>query len=287
MVYRRKRYAQRRHVKRLKTRSAYARRRPRAFYGGSGRGFRTTPWRGGRRTIVGYGRTYPAISRFLPFTNLCRFVYTETISINPSANPTGSAQKLLYPMHISDPLLHSDNVHAPAQFDEAMTYYKYCIVQSCKTTVRRVTDAAVQSYCYWGMVIDEVNFPKYDVTDRTHDELSMMAGLPRLRYSGSTTNFKPGVNGGNVMTKYFKPTKFFRITKAQLNQKCNNDSDDGAFQESGDYQYHGNKTAVPLIKLFAVSANIGTHDPGLIYFQVRMEFICKLTRREELEIIPT
>lgn len=163
--------------------------------------------------------TYPAISRFLPFTQLCRFVYTETVSINPAANPSGSTEKLIYPMQVNDPLNHDDSVHQPAQWSEALDHYQYGTVQSCKATFRRVLDGSNASYCYWGAAIDETTYPKYDFVGMSHDELTMMAGVPHMKFSAATGAFNPGTNKGAMLVKYFKPTKFYRTTKKELNKK--------------------------------------------------------------------
>jgi len=226
--------------------------------------------------------SYTAISRFIPFTRLCRFVYCETIALNPGANPSGSTTDYLHPMQVNDPLNHDDSVHQPAQYEDAMDLYDTAIVQGCKTTIRRVKVHDTSHSIYWTAVIDDLTYEKYSLNSKTYDEIEMMAGVPALKYAGDSTASRPGFNKGNFKRINFSPKKFFRISKAQLNKRG---ADTGTVLQPYScgklYTQKGDKVYSPVIKIVATAPNISTTDPSTIYLNVKMEFICLLVNANE------
>lgn len=232
-----------------------------------------------------YART-TFVGRFMPFKQLCRFVYCETITSNSTANPTGSVETLIYPQFIVDPLNHGDYTHAPAQYVEAMTHYKYCTVQGAKITVRRMIQAigATTTSGYWGLVRDNASNPKYDLTGLTYDDIEMMAGVPSLKLAANNTHVSPGFSKGNFATISHSAKKFFGITKKQLNKPTDIEDDNignRRYSCSDSYAASGYiNTRKPVIKLVHVPPNLSTHDSQPEYFQIKIEFIALLSERK-------
>lgn len=268
------------------------RRRPKAIgYTGTRKALvRSTNRYDSVRVRPGRVLTHSPLSRFLPPVQLVKMVFCDTFSLNATANPTGSAEQKIYPMMPCDPYNDASAANYPLQWDSAMLYYHRAIVQGAKVTIRPVVIAAnVPSTAnYWNAVIDDSQFPKYDFVSTTFDEISMLPGVPPLKYQGDAGSLRAGVNRNNVKIVKFSPRKFFRITKPMLNAKARNN--DGA-QDEGYWcgptaATHSTAVTRPVIKLFAVGPTHSVQDPQPIYFHVKVEYVLLLLRKNEFNEDP-
>jgi len=232
-----------------------------------------------RHTRKRWSNRRVAIGRFLPFKKTVRMRYCETITLNPTANPTGSVEKLIYPQLVCDPLNHGDSNHQPYQYDEAMTYYDRATVIGAKVRARVVPYTNESTPIYWGMTTDHSTDPKLDLTGMDHDELQMMHGVPRMSLVQSTHyRGRQGYDKGfNRVIKY-KPTKFFH--DKNMMQASEAVPTYGKYSCGKLFNETGALTDEPIIKLFCSGPNIAELDAAEIYFQVTIDFIVVLTHKE-------
>jgi len=282
MAYgRRKRYANRRRVIRKKR---YG--RAKTFIGGRAtqRRMQRVPAPRGPTFRTMRFPTYTFLSRFMPMRQLCRFVYVRTISLDPGAGANTSVEEKFYPHHICDPFDTGTNTAGPAQYQEAMSHYQFCTVQGCKITIRRMVNAATTSptLSYWTAVMDNEEYPKYDLTSVNLDEIEMMAGVPALRSSGNyESNARAGFNKGNYKVVKYSAKKFFRTSKTDLNKIGGTTGiDNPKYASTGSFSQIGHYVKKPVIKLVVCPPNIGSPDAMAQTFQIKMEFIALLNRRD-------
>lgn len=227
------------------------------------------------------------LPRFLPAVQLVKMVHSHTLSLDATANPTGSVQSKIYPMMPSDPFGAGNNDNQPLQWSQAFNYYHRGIVQGAKITFRRVLVSSQSAVTggFWNAVIDDEDFPKYDMESTDMDTLMMLPGIPKMKYTGDASTVGPGFNPGNFKVVKFSPRKFYKISKTELNKKTPS-SDTTGYWVGEAHDNHSVRVTKPVVKLFYVGPTVSTQNPSAQYWNVKIEYIMLLLRKNEFNEDP-